>query len=116
MIKIPYWWIVATPAVLFCIGAGLNFLVISANGGAMPVLMPHLFWQKLGEAHATMPTGFVFDSVHKAMVTSDHLRWLADWVSVPDGTASPGDLLVWLGQWLSPYSIGAWLALLWKRG
>ena len=115
MIKIPYWWVVATPGVLFCLGAALNVIAITANGGTMPFIMTAHEWQEIGEAHFQMPPGYIVDHVHAIMTSKHHLKFICDWIQIGSGTASPGDLFVWLGRWLSPYSIGAWLALLWKK-
>ena len=56
------------------------------------------------------------DDVHKIMVNKDHLKLLGDWIQLPGiGTASIGDAFMWLGNWMQPYVLGGWLALLWKK-
>ena len=112
----PYWEIVVTPLFLWCLGAFLNLLVITANMGAMPVIHPHVYWMLLGANHVVLPPGALTDEVHKVMVHGDHFRFLADWIQIPDvGTASPGDVLIWLGESLKVPAIVAWLTTLTLR-
>lgn len=102
--------LVLLPWLLTCFGAALNVLVITANGGLMPVIIP-ASWAGYGS-----PAGTLMDQVHITWYAGVHLKFLADWIQVPwAGACSPGDLCIWAGEWIAPYGIGAWLALCWRE-
>lgn len=114
-------WVLLLPFVLFYLGIGLNLLVITVNDGAMPVVMP--FSSKCSdtvefmghELEAPRPcnSGETLDRVHRVAQNSDHLKFLEDWIQVPHvGVCSPGDCLLWLGDWMTYPFIAAWFALL----
>lgn len=112
------WWLLLGPYALLYFGVFLNLLVINCNHGTMPVLIP-LGWvsniaiQLWGTKFVT--PGAMTDLVHQNWpVTTVHLAWLADWISVPwkITQVSPGDCFLWLGEWLSNYCTAAWFALL----
>lgn len=100
---IPYKWILAGPPGLFLLGFLMNSLVIAANHGQMPVLMPG----------SCDPLYFAGDPIHTCMTHATHLKFLADWVWVGSlgAIASPGDFLIWAYQYLSVPSLWLWTGL-----
>lgn len=106
--RFPHWKILVIPYILLAIGIFFNVLVVTCNQGYMPVAMSSIM------AQGTVP-GQVIDEIHRAMQHSDHLKALADWIQVPRMmVASPGDALMWLGDWLSGPMFIVWLTLLWR--
>ena len=105
-----YWWLLLLPFVLFYLGGGLNYLVLTANYGTFPVILPWLEMQKLG-----VEPGSLIDVQHIAMTPQMHLKWLADWIQYDNMVVSPGDCLIYLGMWLKIPCISSWLTLLWKH-
>lgn len=92
------------PNILFCIGFALNTTVESANRGTMPVAVTA--WNEISH----YPGGLSADKVHAAMTKKTHLKFLADWIQVVGfGTASPGDLFLFLSDWYADYSLAVWL-------
>ena len=84
--KIPYWYLLVGPTLMYGLGFGLNALVMAANHAQMPVLMPG------GDASILDPN----DLLHCAMTAHTHLKFLADWIVIKGiGIASPGDFLLW---------------------
>lgn len=85
------WHIPHLPGVwLVSAGAGLNLVVVLANGSRMPVA-PAL-------AGILVERGHIGQYV--VMGPGSQLNWLADWIGVPGplgGAYSPGDVLVALG-------------------
>jgi hypothetical protein len=85
------WHIRRLPGVwLVSAGAGLNLIVVLANGSRMPVA-PAL-------AGVLVVRGHIGQYV--VMGPDSQLNWLADWIGVPGplgGTYSPGDVLVAAG-------------------
>lgn len=102
--------LVLLPWFLNCIGAALNVIVMTANSGMMP------FLPQPSQASFYLPPRSVVDPIHITWYAGVHLPLLADWIQIHwlHIVASPGDLLVWLGEWGAPYCIGAWLALVWS--
>jgi len=82
--KIPYSYLLLGPTAMFALGFLSNAVVIAANQGSMPVLVP-------GGC-----TPGMISEIHSCMVHSTHLKFLADWILVRGlGIASPGDFLEW---------------------
>lgn len=87
--------LIAGPSLLFALGYLLNFLVMAANHGQMPVLFP---------GGGCGPEGFFSeDLVHVCMTAQSHLRFLADWIAMIENgrlhsMMSPGDFLEMAGQ------------------
>jgi hypothetical protein len=78
------------PALMFAFGFILNAIVMSANGGQMPVLMPG------GCPVDGMDEVF---PIHVCMTATSHLKFLADWIVINHfGIASPGDFFLWGGE------------------
>lgn len=82
------------------LGVELNQLVIAANGDRMPVYL------RAGAVVGVHDTGHVMAGAHTA------LSWLADWISLPIGSAvsSPGDYLISGAYWLTPILLGLAIA------
>lgn len=100
--SIPFLWMLVLPTVLYYGGYFMNAIVMAFNNGQMPVLVP-------GGCHS----GLVFvTGVHKCMTETTRLNFLADWIVTNNGIASPGDFLLWVGDWLMMPMIFAWVALL----
>ena len=112
--KLPYLPVLLFPSILWIIGAALNVTVCSANHGEMPVAVPQsTFFEEGGDS---LHGGDLMDTKHVVMTPKHHLKFLADWITIPGiGTASIGDGFLLAGDTLQPYCLGAWLALLWKK-
>lgn len=103
--KIPYWYLLLGPQALYYLGGLFNMGVMALNHGAMPVQVPP----------AIITAGVEFDARHQLMTMATHLKFFCDWINVDGlGVASPGDLLVWLGDYLTVPSLFAWGAFLIK--
>ena len=91
-----------------CLGTAMNILAITVNHGQMPVLVP----VQMGP----FAPGMTMDAIHVTWSESVRFWFLCDWIYVRwIGVVSPGDCVLWLGEWLSPYIIGAAMALLWFK-
>jgi hypothetical protein len=102
--KIPYWYLLLGPQALYYLGGLFNVGVMALNHGAMPVLVPQAALD-----------GLQMDANHQLMTAATHLKFFCDWINVHDlGIASPGDLLVWLGDYLTVPALFAWGAFLIK--
>jgi Family of unknown function (DUF5317) len=100
IIKEAYLWILMLPFISFALGFIMNESVIAANRRIMPVLEP-------------ICTEEMFDGIHRCMQHTDHLKWLADWITfVGLGMFSPGDLFIIAYQYLAPYCAVIWATLL----
>jgi hypothetical protein len=81
--KIPYASLLLGPTALFAIGFTMNALVMAANHGQMPVLVPG------GNCSLIDAEDFI----HSCMTAGTRLKFLADWIVInPFGVWSPGDL------------------------
>lgn len=104
--KIPYWPLLAGPALSFGVGFSLNAIVKAANLGKMPVLMPG------GVCNAL---DFAGDDIHSCMTSATHLKFLADWVGIGTiAVASPGDFLIWLASSTLYAALFGWAVLMIK--
>jgi hypothetical protein len=111
-IKFPHPVLLLSPYILLGLGFFLNVLVITVNQGYMPVASSSIINNML---MGPSSPGQVLDNIHRCMQSTDHLKFLADWIQVPrQSVASPGDLCLWLGDWLQTPSLVVWLAFLWK--
>lgn len=105
-------WFLILPYALFYLGAALNLLVIACNHGTMPVVVPY-GWLTLDHIQWMLP-GFQMDPVHAVYnAKTIHLALLCDWIFVPRimSVVSPGDCLLWLGDWLQVPGVVAFLTL-----
>ena len=112
-LRFPHFWLVASPYLAFYLGAVLNILAVTVNHGYMPVASSPIILRHL-DGIIPYP-GIVIDEVHRQMQSSDHLKFLCDWIQIPRmSVCSPGDLFLWLGEWLEGWTFIAWLAFLWR--
>jgi hypothetical protein len=103
--RIPYWELLIGPWLALGLGFLSNALVMAANGGQMPVLMPPGF--------GGIPAD---DWIHCVMTAQTHLKFLADWIVIRDmGIASPGDFLEWAYELSVTPLFVAWGALTLKK-
>lgn len=77
-----YWMVLFVPLALAWLGAGLNQLVVYANGDLMPVL-----YNDCNNAVLTA------DHVHTCLTSATHLKPLCDIILTNDGVSSIGDVL-----------------------
>jgi hypothetical protein len=102
--KIPYWPLLVGPILSFGIGFTLNAIVIAANHGSMPVLVP-------GGCEPGM-----ISEIHSCMTRTSHLKFLADWILVRGiGIASPGDFLELLFDATFMPALYMWMALVIRK-
>ena len=99
-------WILITPYVLLYTGAGLNQLVLIANGDKFPVM--------IDKDHPKFPLDpqhpgyFLGDDTHCVMTNKTHLNFLADIFDFHDATMSIGDMLLGLADTTHQYSEVLW--------
>jgi len=98
-------WLLAVPAVCVVFGSLANMVVMAANGGQMPVLWP---------AGCTADS-FSSDSLHVCMTEDTNLKFLADWIVLKWGVASPGDFGIWTYELIKVPFLSAWSALVIRK-
>lgn len=86
---IPYSYLLYGPALVYAVGFIMNMIVMVANHGQMPVLIP-------GGWVGACPIDPDADWIHSCMMPATHFKFLADWIVMHHGVASPGDFLEWL--------------------
>jgi hypothetical protein len=101
-LRVPYWQLLLGPSALLVIGMSLNALVMAVNGGQMPVQWPG----------GCDPKMMGDDITHACMTHATHLKFLADWIVLQAGVASPGDLFIWTWEATFMPALYAWLALI----
>jgi hypothetical protein len=134
--RLPYWYILAVPALLFVSGVASNQAVLVANWGKFPAMLnqteiAHMRQNQADEASdaqisayvrhpvkmtnttldlkkATFDADGMIDDVHCIMSHSNHLKFLADWINLGSAIASPGDLLLLTGAWLWGFAPLIW--------
>jgi hypothetical protein len=105
--KIPYSYLLLGPGALFALGFVLNAVVMAANHGQMPVLIPG----GIADGCPLDPQDFL----HSCMTSATHLKIIADWVVAKSlGVASPGDFFLWAGDSSFWPALTAWIALMLK--
>lgn len=99
--KIPYWYLLAGPTLMWTIGHAMNLLVCAANHGAMPVLYPPAI---------ACPALNPRDWIHQCMTSQSHLKILGDWLAMREwnGMYSLGDILEIVGQQITLPGLIAW--------
>ena len=101
---IPYKALLYSPYVLLTLGSALNRIVIAANGGFMPVLVP-----------GGCPTADgILDPIHSCLTATTHFKLLSDWLVYHSEISSLGDWLLDAGNFLGYPLIAAWVALVAK--
>lgn len=89
----------------------LNFLVIVANGGFMP-LNADIVQSKIPEAGCNWTMGSRFNQGKDVVlsITEIKLWWLSDWLLLPLKTRyvvfSPGDIFLSIGAFMTLWSLG----------
>ena len=78
--------------------------VMALNHGRMPVLMPSDLVESFGG----------FDDRHVLMTSATHLKFFCDWINLGSGIASPGDILIWLGEATTNIGLAVWATLMIK--
>jgi|ERR1700747_3581360 len=87
--SVPYYEFLLYPGVSLFVGLGLNALVMAVNGGQMPVQYP-----------GGCGDGFGDDIIHSCMTHATHLKFLCDWIVIQSGIASPGDMFIFLYEFI----------------
>lgn len=100
--KIPFAPLLLGPSLSLGLGFTMNALVMAANGGQMPVLFP-------GGCEAAKE---YLDFVHSCMTPATRLKFLADWIVMHSGVASPGDFFLWLSDRTLWPGLILWAALM----
>jgi len=103
--RIPYWYFLIIPSLMWAVGFMLNDVVISANNNQMPVFMP---------GGCPLDT-FDSDLIHTCMTHATRLKFLADWLIINGphiDVASPGDFFMWGGEYLLWPCFAMWVALM----
>jgi len=83
---------------LVAAGTALNFAVIAANQGRMPVLETTMVLAGKAQTLDRLRAGS--DAIHTVVTSETTLPWLSDWIPVPFPLASvvsPGDVLLAVG-------------------
>ncbi len=129
-LRIPHVWLLVVPLLLTFVGATSNQAVLYANWGKFPVMVNE---RQLKDMRGSAFDGFAFpfysavtssdmgddgqflDDIHSVMGHNSRLKWLADWINLKTEICSPGDLLIWLGDWLFGFTPLIWLTLLIKE-
>lgn len=100
--KIPYWYLLMGPTMLFAFGFFCNAVVMGINNGPMPVHFVGC------ENNMIAPD----DTLHSCMTSATHLKILADWIVIKSiGVASIGDLFEWASDLTIMPCLFAWFAL-----
>lgn len=82
------------------LGSALNRLVVAANGGFMPVLIP-----------GGCPTADgILDAIHSCLTPTSHLKILTDWLVYRNEISSIGDWFLDAGYFLNMPFLFAWIA------
>ena len=112
-IRFPYFWLLTAPYLAVALGSAMNILAVTANHGYMPVASSPIIIRALD---GVIPyPGIIIDEVHRQMQSTDHLKFLCDWIQIPRlAVASIGDVFLFLGEWLSQWTFITWLALIWR--
>lgn len=98
--KIPYKYLLLGPTAMFALGFAMNAIVMAANHGQMPVLIPG------GDCSMVDAE----DIIHSCMNAGTHLKFLADWIVIRHlGVASPGDFLEWASDATFWPALFAWV-------
>ena len=121
-------WILLAPAAVWGVGFLSNQAVLAANHNQFPVMWNtykvasyalHLeevaahtkdekdAIQVQFDLEALKEFGYI-DDTHVVMSSSTRLNFLADWIDLGTATYSPGDELLYLGNWLFTFSPFVW--------
>ena len=101
--KESYAWLLWIPFLLLGLGIVMNFVAVTMNHGAMPVVLP--------------PSGIIAekDKMHVAATVNSRFLFLCDWIQL-HGTKrvfSPGDFLITAGDSLKWPVVWVWAGFTW---
>ena len=107
--KFPYWYLIAVPILLLCLGITSNQAVLVVNHGKFPVAMNAADAQKwcvipegIDPADVSSAScakgGEMIDRVHSVMGPNSHLKALADIFPLGRAIYSIGDGMISLGE------------------
>jgi len=102
-------WILAIPLLIGVAGAASNQLVLIANHDKFPVML-----NEHKRAAYEPDSNGMLDDEHVVMTSATHLNFLADYLDFKSEIESPGDLLLELADYLTPFAPlvwGVWLIL-----
>src|SRR5271167_2993048 len=89
----PYLLLLIGPLLLFVLGFSMNAVVMAANNGQMPVLIPGGCTADVAESMAK-EAEVEGIAIHACMTPATRLKFLGDWIVWRGkGVASPGDFL-----------------------
>jgi|SRR5579885_2401006 len=100
ILNIPYWYLLFGPSLMLAAGFAMNEIVMAFNNGQMPVLAP-----------GGCPKDGLESWIHVCMTPATHLKFLADWIVLHNGIASPGDFLIWGWDAIFWPALAVWVAL-----
>jgi hypothetical protein len=101
-------WVLLVPVLLYALGAICNVSAITANHGAMPVVIP-ITWR---DDDGIPGPGDTIDERHVAWYPGARLKVLCDWIQLPGEVASIGDLCLWTADDLARPAVIVWFTLL----
>jgi hypothetical protein len=104
LLKVPYWYLLAVPVMLFVSGFFMNKIAMASNGGAMPVLI-----------YKCSADDMEGDRRHICMTHDTHVKILCDWINVQGGIESLGDILLDGSEYTFWPFVFGWLVLIIKR-
>lgn len=98
------WPLLLVPLFLMYLGSSSNQVVEAMNRNQMPVLAPQC-WEN--------PAFFAEEPsrLHTCMTKDSKLKFLADWINFPTIIASPGDMIITLGEALAIPCFYAWISI-----
>lgn len=103
-------YLLAAPFVCAYSGAAMNQAVLIANGGKFPVMLNERVVET--EVFGKVDKGGYMDSIHCRMTRKTRLNWLADYINLKAVILSPGDILIYIGEYLSQFSTLVWMTLM----
>jgi hypothetical protein len=96
-------WILTVPLTLTLVGAGMNQAVLIANHDKFPVMLN----ERKTDHIEPDEWGIIDNNDHCIMTSKTHLNFLADYLDF-GSIYSPGDLLLILADYLSPFAPFVW--------
>jgi hypothetical protein len=125
--RFPYWYLLAIPVLLVCLGMASNQAVFLANAGKFPVRMNPTWMDLKCSTKGMDPAdvdalpsswcgkgGQMLDQRHSIMGPNSNLKFLADIFNF-GGMYSIGDGFIALGEWLLTFTPFMWLALVIRK-
>lgn len=89
------WPLVLGPQIISYSGALMNQIAMAANGAVMPVLYAG--------------SSIKMDEDHTWMVPTTHYKILCDWINLHSVVMSPGDVLIYLSDYIQAPLFWAWI-------